>query len=76
MNLEHHFKELRREWFRKSLYIFGPERESEHSDVEVLRAQRNGEMWRIYNEQTEEIIDGADHPVAPKCYDDLCVSRC
>lgn len=61
------FRELRLAWFNKNLRSYSHERDWEDEEKSEQREKDNEEKLKIYNEQTEKIINGAGYNVAPTC---------
>jgi hypothetical protein len=69
--IENAFRELRLAWFNSKLKSYPHERDWESESKEELRNKWNDELWQQYNQQTEDIINGLDRPISPRCGYDI-----
>ena len=67
------FRQLRTAWFNKVLKSYTSEREWENNEDQLERLNRNLDLKTLYDQQTEQIIDGKQRCVAPKCANDVTV---
>lgn len=65
------FRRLRDAWFWEVLYEPSHVRESEFEKVEILRRERNKELKRLYDLQTEAILEGKEYNIAPRIASEL-----
>jgi hypothetical protein len=67
------FVELREKWFNSHIKTCSHEREWEDEEASIRRKLYNEEMKRVFDKDTEAILNGEDRPVAPYCANDfLC----
>lgn len=71
MKLEDSFRELRKAWFNAKLRSFAHEREWESEEEEERRELDNARRKKVYDAQTEAIINGQSASVVPHCWNDL-----
>ncbi len=69
------FRELRKEWLSHRLLDHEHEREWESAAAEKARERENTKKKALFNKQTEEILQGRKHPVAPWCLMDMMSSQ-
>jgi len=65
------FKEIRSKWFEKHIMSKAQERVWESEEEEIGRETHNKELRKLYDKDTELIIDGQDRPITPTCSFDI-----
>lgn len=69
--LKQAFRDLRLSWFNHHLKSRPHERDWEDEEREKLREEQNLRLWKKYSEDTEEIIEGKERAISPRCMRDL-----
>lgn len=65
------FRELREAWFNVKLASNAHEREWETEEAQAARESSNKPKKRVYDEDTEAILQGEGGVIAPRCWNDL-----
>lgn len=71
MVIEEAFRSLRKSWFNCKLLSKAHERDWEPEDKSNIREENNKELRKIFDEQTEDIINGIPRIINPCCANDL-----